>query len=98
MQWSGPPLHRDTTPNLFSTLVVTGELLWDARKRLFEIKRIRGDRAQPLYCVSAFFDDLPHQLLDLVQPRLGRRVLMQLLDRDVELHGGAEEALQQCVM
>src|SRR5262245_11611654 len=98
MQWSGPPLHHDTTPNLFSTLVMTCELLRDARKGLFEIKRIRGDRAQTLNRASAFFDDSPHQLLYRVQPRLGWRVLRQLLDRDVKLHGGAEEALQQCVM
>src|SRR5262245_5462072 len=98
MQWSGPPFHRDTAPNPFSTLVMTGEFLRDARKRLFEIKRIRGDRAQPLNRVSAFFDDSSHQLLDPIQTRPGWRVLRQLLDRDVELHRGAEEALQQCVM
>ena len=39
-----------------------------------------------------------NQLKHAAQPRLLRRILGQAVDGDVQLHGGAEEALQQCIV
>ena len=67
-------------------------------KRLFQIRAKRFRRAQPPHRVAAFVDHPAHQLQNAVQWRLGWRIRRKAVYRDVQLHGRAEEALQQSVM
>ncbi len=53
---------------------------------------------QPPHGVPALLDHLPHQLKDAAERRFGRRILGQPVDRDVQLHGCAEKALQQGIV
>jgi hypothetical protein len=43
-------------------------------------------------------DDLTHNPQDVGQRWLRRQTLGQAINRDVELHGGTDDTLQQCVM
>ena len=94
MQWPRLAVHNHAKSGVF----LDGEFLLDARKRLFEIERTAMRRAQPANRVAAFLDHLLDQLQHAAQRWLGRRIGGQAVHRDMQLHGGAEEALQQRVV
>ena len=58
-----------------------------------QIERLSLSGAESAHRVPAFFDHPPHQLKNAVESCLRRQTLGHLLDRDVELHGGANHPL-----
>src|SRR5262245_23344171 len=89
VSWPIPPVNHKPKINL----VLIGEFLSDAGKCLFKIERIGAGKAHTSNCVPSLFNDFPHQLLYMVQPGLGWRIIRHLIRRDIELHGCAKKSL-----
>jgi hypothetical protein len=81
-----------------SARLFDGEALPEQGKCLFQIERLTAVGAESPNRVPAFFNDLSHQLLDMSEGRSGWRILCQIIHHDVELHGRADDALQQGVV
>lgn len=76
--------------------LMSSELLGVAGQRMLEV--IEGGLvAQSLNGVPAFVDDVAHALQHTIELRLERR-LVHFFGDDVELHGGADESLQQRIV
>ena len=84
-----PSFNNDAKIDLF----LNGELLPDVVERPFKIQRGAAGITHTSNCVPAFFDDMSHQLLNMVQARLRRRILRYLIYCDLELHGRADKTL-----
>src|ERR1700722_1532669 len=94
MQWARLAVQDYAKSDVF----LDSQLLLDARKCLSQIQIAAVAGAQPLYRIAAFFDYLVHQLQDPPQRGLGGRIRRKAIGCHVQLHGCAEEALQQGVM
>lgn len=81
-----------------SDVVGLTDLLGNARETAFEIFRGFDGRAQTAKSITAFIDDLGHEFEDAVESGAGGRVFGELVDGDMKLHGGAEDALEESVM
>ena len=74
------------------------DLLRYQGKCLLQVQGSAPGGAQPPHSLTALFIHLPHQLKGARQDWLGRRIRRQTVRSDVDLHRGAEKALQQSVV
>ena len=80
--------------NSKANLLLKVEFLRDTRKSLLDIKSATtAGGPELLKRASSFFNDLPHYLQHMVQRGLSRQVLGQAINRDVQLHRGADNTL-----
>ena len=95
VQRAGAAFDSDAKINL----LFDGEFLPNAGKCLLDVKgAATGRSAEALKSVAAFFKNLTHDVKNMGQRRLRRQILGQMINRDVKLHRGADDTLQQRVM
>jgi hypothetical protein len=65
---------------------------------VFQVLSAANGRTQALKSIPAFFSNLLHQSDDMDQGGPGGRVVGDLVDGNVKLHGGTEHVLQECIV
>src|SRR5215203_3497562 len=79
--------------------ILHSELAGNPRQRWLQVVvRAPIRRAQALQGLAALLDDLAHQLLDPIETAPRGLAGGELVDGDVELHRGAEKALEQGIV
>src|SRR5271166_3840111 len=74
------------------------DFLAESGKRLLEIERVVIRRPQTPNRAPALFNYPRHQWQNSDQHRLRRRILLDIVDSDMKLHGDAQEILQQRIV
>jgi hypothetical protein len=90
VQGSRSPFDDDTEIDLIRDC----QFLRNPGKRLLQIDKFRDIGAENSNYLVSLLDELPYQFLNTAQMWLRFRILRQTLDRDVELQGRADKALQ----
>src|SRR5262245_23084823 len=77
---------------------VGAEVSGDLRESALEIVAVAAARTQPAHRVTALVRDTSHQRGDVFERAARRRFLWHAIDREVQLHRGAQHALQQRIV
>src|SRR5215472_12571602 len=97
MKGPAPPLYGDAKGHR-RFVPPAGELILDLGEHLVQAHQILGSRSQPLQRVAPLRGDASHQLQNVIQSRSCGRIRWNQIGRDVQLHGGAQETLEERVM
>jgi hypothetical protein len=94
VQPSAPALNQNPKVDLLRN----GKFLSDPRKSEFKIVTVRVRGSQTLHYIPPLLTNNIHQFQNSTDKRLCRGIRRQDLIRNVQVHGGAQETLQQSVV